>query len=135
MSYEFLEHTADVKFHATGKTIEEAYINSAKALFETIYGKIKIKERVEKEIKVEGEDLSSLLYLFLEEFLFLLDSQNLIFSKIKELKISKNKLGAVIVGDYAKNYSFTNDVKAITYNDMIIEKRKGLWVIEGVFDV
>jgi SHS2 domain-containing protein len=133
--YEFLEHSADVKFRAFGKSIEEAFVNSAKALFETIYGGLKVKQKIKKEFVVEGDEIRGLLYSFLEEFLFLLDSEGLVFSRVDVKKIDKFKFDVVCYGDFAKNYGFSNDVKAITYSDMIVELKSGVWVIEGVFDV
>jgi len=135
MKFKFLEHTADVKFVAFGKDKEEAFENSALALKETICGKAKIKEDRERKIKVEGKDLESLLYVFLEEILFLLDGENFIISKVKNLKINGFALHATIVGDETKNYHFTNKVKAITYNDMLIEHDKDKWKIQAVLDV
>lgn len=134
-AYKFLEHTADVKFRAKGKTIEESFVNSAKALFETIYGETKIKPKIKKQIKIKGEDKKNLLYLFLEEFLFLLDSENLLFSEVKEITIKDNTLKALFIGDNSGNYKFSNPVKAITYNDMILKKIKENWIIEVVLDV
>jgi SHS2 domain-containing protein len=135
MKFKFLEHTADIKFLAFGKNKEEAFENSALALKEVICGKIKIKENKEKKIKVKGKDFESLLYVFLEEILFLLEGKNFIISSIKELKIKGFNLSAVIVGDETKNYHFSNKVKAVTYSDMIIEHDKGKWKIQAVLDV
>jgi len=124
--FKFLEHTADVKFQAEGKNIEEAFENAALALKETIARNIEVKVEKERKIKVEGEDLESLLYNFLEEFLFLLDAEDFLFSKIKNLRIEKKKSGyelkAEILGDSASRYNFSNDVKAITYNDMFVKE-------------
>jgi len=135
MKFKFLEHTADVKFVAFGKKKEEVFENSALALKEVICGKIKIKDDKVKKIKVEGKDLESLLYVFLEEIIFLLEGENFIISRIKSLKISKFNLSAVILGDETKGYHFTNKVKAITYNDMLVEQDKGKWKIQVVLDV
>ena len=42
MKYRFLSHTADVKFKAYGKTLNESFENSALAMFNVMYtGKIK----------------------------------------------------------------------------------------------
>ncbi len=133
--FKFLKHTADVKFSAEGKTLEEAFTNSALALKETITRNVKIASKIKKEINVEGKDSESLLYNFLEEFLFLLDSESFIFSRIENLNISKNKLNAVVYGDKMENYGFTNDVKAITYSEMKIKKNNLGYSIVGVFDV
>ena len=137
MSYRFLEHTADVKFLASGKSLEQAFVSAADALIETIAGKIKILGNKEKKIKVEGKDLESLLYNFLEEFLFLLDSEDFLVGGVKELKINENEftLNAVVAGDKAENYKFTNDVKAITYNEMFVKKEKNKYIVQVVVDV
>jgi SHS2 domain-containing protein len=80
-----------------------------------------------------------LLYNFLEEFLYLLDAENFILAEIKSLEIKKDKnknkqkkfiLSASVFGDKATNYEFSNDVKAITYNDMkVLEKNSSAEII------
>lgn len=124
MTYKFLEHTADVKFQASGNTVEDAFTEAAMALKETICGKIKVKDKIKKKIEVEGEDKEALLYNFLEEFLFLLDAKDFLLGKITEIKIVGSNVKAEIVGDKASNYKFTNDVKAVTYNQMFVKKEK-----------
>ena len=213
MSYEFLEHTADVKFRAEGAGLNEMFISAAEALSETIRGDIMILEQSEKSFSVEGKNMEGLLYNFLEEFLFLLDAEDFLVSRIKSLALlqvpseegkingvgknvnaskgggnidlqysrpkgnqgfppaplgdtftgtSSNLVGAnypsnrisckssnvekdtdnknlrlncVVVGDAAKNYKFTNDVKAVTYSDMVVREENGKFVCEVVLDV
>ena len=135
MRYKFLEHTADVKFRAFGKTLEEAFSNSALALVETMTRNIKIKPRIKKNISVSGSDLENLLYNFLEEFLFLFDSERFVFAKIEKIEIKDNKLEAEILGDNADNYNISNDVKAVTYNSMFVKIEKGKVTIQVVLDV
>ena len=133
--FKFLEHTADVKFQAFGKKVEEVFENSALAFKETVCGKRKIKEEKEKIIKVNGRDFESLMYVFLEKILYLLEAEGFLISKVKEIKINKFTLKAVLIGDSAKNYKFTNSVKAITYSEMFIKKRGNRWISQVVLDV
>jgi len=138
MKFKFLEHTADIKFQAFGKNLEEAFENSALAMFNSMSDK-KIKTITNKKIKVEGKDLENLLYTFLEELLFLLDSKNFFVSKTK-LKITEGKnkkfiLNADIFGDDAKKYGMKIDVKAVTYNEMFVKKTGKNWVCQVVLDV
>jgi len=135
-TFKFLEHTADIKFRAFGKSIEEAFSNSALAMFNSMY-KEKIKEEKEIEISVEGHDLISLLYNFLEELIFYLDSENFFLSIIKEIKIDKEKfkLSAKLGGDNAENYKIGLDVKAITYSDMQVLEKDKKWLTQVVLDV
>jgi len=134
--FKFLEHTADIKFQAFGSSLEEAFSNSALAMKEAMC-KEKIKAKIRKKIKVKGKDNGSLLYNFLEELLFLLDSENFVLSGVEKIKISKDKnnLAAEIIGDNAKNYEFDLDVKAVTYNSMFVKQEKGKFIIQVVLDV
>lgn len=133
MKFRFLEHTADIKFQAFGKSIEEVFENSALAMFNTMY-EGKIKKKIKKKISVEGKDNENLLYNFLEELLFLLDSEEFFTSETK-VKIEDKILKAEILGDKAENYEMDVDVKAVTYNEMFIKKIKDKWIGQVVLDV
>jgi SHS2 domain-containing protein len=139
MSYEFLEHTADVKFKADGASWDEMFRNAAGALNETIRGDIKILELEEKSFEVEGRDLEILLHNFLEEFVFLLDANDFLVSKIKFIRVEiidgGGKISCSVVGDKAQNYKFTNDVKAITFNEMVVREEEGIYSCNVVLDV
>lgn len=121
--FEILEHVADGKFRAYGKNIEETFSNAALAMFSLMTDTKKVKGKIKKKFSVEGKDLKNILYNFLEELLFLLDSQGFLLKDIKKLKIVKNKLSAEIIGDKAKNYEIYGDVKAVTYNSMEINEK------------
>jgi SHS2 domain-containing protein len=146
--YKFLEHTADVKFQAFGESLEKVFENSALALKQIIAEDISVRNKINKKITIEEKDLESLLYNFLEEFLVLIDSENFLLGKIKKIKILENvknpnemkyQLIAEVLGDNCKNYIFTNNVKAITYNEMFVKKErlgsKIQWISQIVVDV
>ena len=129
--FKFLEHTADIKFQAAGETLEEAFENSAFAMFNVMYdGKVKGAELV--KINAVGKDFESLLYNFLEELLFLFESRHFFPSKIKNLKIDKKnfKLRAELLGDSSYNYEIHLGVKAVTYNDMFVRKEKNKYICQ-----
>ena len=135
--FEFLEHTADIKFRAFGKTLEEVFENSASALKEILVGDEKVKKNIKKNISVKGKDYESLLYNFLEEFLILFDSENFLLSDVKSIKIDEKNLTAEaeVSGDDAKDYQIDEHIKAITYNEMYIKKTKKGWEAQVVVDV
>lgn len=135
MKYKFIPHTADIQFQAFGKNIDEAFKNSILALKESISGKIKIKSKIKKQIKISGKDSESLLYKVLEEIIYFFDGENFVISKIKNLKIKNNILYAEILGDKTENYNFTNKVKAVTYSEMFIKKEGKKWIVQVVLDV
>ena len=138
--FEFLEHTADAKFQAYGKSMEEAFSNAALAMFSIITDTKKIKKNIKKGIESKGHDLKSLLYNFLEELLFLIDTEHFLLNHIEELTIHKKEkeyfLEAIVVGDrYSKQYKTTGDIKAVTYNEMEIKEEKGKVMVQVVVDI
>jgi len=135
--FEFIEHTADIKFQAFGSSIEESFENAGLAMFNIMFSG-KVKGKLKKSIKVKGKDNESLLYNFLEELLFLLDTKDFFISscrvKIKDSKKGK-ELWAELFGDSVKNYETNIDVKAVTYNDMFVRQEGKKWICQVVVDV
>ncbi len=142
MGYKFLEHTADLKVSVEEKSLEGAFISAALAMRQAIAENIKVNGTSSRIIASEGRDLEDLLYKFLEEFLFLLDAENLLLAEIEDLEISGDEktgynLSAKILVDKASNYQFSNDVKAITFNDMFVkdDKKNNKAKLQFVLDV
>ena len=134
MKYEFLEHTAEIKFKAYGKSLEEAFENAVLALSSYIGRDKKIKSKGKKEIEIEGKDKKNLLYNLLEEMIFLFDSENFIVSK-SSIKLNDNSLKVQFYGDDSSNYKGLNHVKSPTYSEMLVEKAKNKWTLQAVLDV
>ena len=135
MPYEFLPHTADLKVRARGETVEAAFIESAMALKEAICGNIEIASRDRRSIRVEGHDLESLLYNFLEEIIYLLDAEAFMIAGVADVRLADGFLEAELTGSGAAGYDFANSVKAVTYSEMTVKQDGGTWVTEFVLDV
>jgi SHS2 domain-containing protein len=126
---------ADVKFFAEAKTLEKLFEECAMAMFKVMTEGTILKNKIFKNINVHGKTNEELLYNFLEEFIFLLDSENFMANKIDNLKINNNTIEAKISGDYANNYIFSNSVKAVTFNEMKIKHNKDVWNTTCILDV
>lgn len=133
MKFKFLEHTADIKFQAFGKTIGEAFENSALAMVSAM-GCKNVAGNKKRKVSVSGNDYENLLYNFLEEILILLDSEGLILSSVN-VRVEGYDLEAEVICDDASKYNFSSGVKAVTYSEMFVKKVKGLWVCQVVLDV
>jgi len=141
MKYTFFEHTADMGVEAEAPTLEQVFSLTALGMQNMISDTSKVEEATSRIINVEAEDLKSLLYDFLEQFLILFDSEGLLFSRIevKSIKQEENiyKLESKAYGD---NFSSTKHeskthVKAVTYHGMIVEKRGENWFTHVLFDI
>ena len=125
--YSYLKHTADAKFHAFGHSLEEAFENAALATAGLMWDWTRINPERKYPIEVKGHDLQQLLFSFLEEVLFLLDSRMFLLHSVEEVQIKEDDglyvLRAIFLGDNLKDdYEIFGDVKAITYNEMQVEK-------------
>jgi len=138
MKFKFLEHTADAKMQAFGATLEEAFSNAALGMFNVMVDTSKIKQVKKHLFTIKSENEESLLYDFLEQLLFLTDSEGFLLSEVLELTIIRNKvltLVAKVIGDNHTNQEVHSYIKAVTYSEMFIKKEKGKYVMQVVFDI
>lgn len=138
MKFKFLEHTADAKMQAFGPTLEEAFKNAALGMFNVMVDTSKIKQIKKHQFEIESENEESLLYDFLEQLLFLVDSENFLLSEVLELSITKGEkltLKAEVTGDTHTDQEVRSYIKAVTYSEMFIKKEDNKYTIQVVFDI
>lgn len=142
VGYRFLDHTADVSVEIRGRSLEEAFEQTAYSLMETITPNLKlISPETERIITIEAEDKEALLFDFLTEFLYLFDVNELVFNKINIQPIKKDQekylLKAIVRGEKfdKRKHELGSEVKAITYSFMEIEEKKNKVKINIVFDI
>ena len=122
IKFEYLSHTADAKFKAYGHNLEEQFINAAYATFNIMFDPNKVEPLIKKEIVLEAKKTESLLYDWIDELLFYLDSEKWFLARIEKLEIKHNKLTATLYGDDYTKYSTEGHVKGVTYSEMEIKE-------------
>ncbi len=123
-TYEFLEHTADEKFHVVATDLNDAFATAVTAFYEIMLGKQKVAKKYTQEIILSAPKLMSLLYDFLNELVFYFDDVGLILQYVDELEINKSEEGyflrAILSGDKQYDYDLVTEIKNMTYSDMEI---------------
>lgn len=140
MGYEFLEHTADVYVSAWGDTIEEAFANAAKATMEVITDTGKVEPEKDFEVSLEAGDMESLLYLWLEEVIFMVDAEGRLFSGFQVSEVTggeESRLYATLKGEEfdPARHEQRQAVKAVTYHMMEITEKDDRHFLKFVLDV
>ncbi|QEE14719.1 archease [Promethearchaeum syntrophicum] len=140
--YEFLNHPADVWVHAWGKTFEEAIENCVYSLMETMFEGSIIESKITRDIVIEEETKGSLLVAFLSEFLYIFDTDYLIFNHVKIDPIITNSAGKIELHAKCQGEVFDQlkhipdiEVKAITYSYLEINEEKNRTEIKIVYDI
>ena len=134
--FEIVDHTADVGIRAYGTDMKEAFANAAKALFSLIVEPDDTEEGIQRDIELTAPDQESLLVEWLNEFIYLFDAENVIFSRFEITQLSDTQLKARGYGckiDIARHKPRMG-VKAATYHMLEIEKDDGCKV-QVLFDI
>jgi SHS2 domain-containing protein len=131
--YRILPHTADGKFQAFGRTLEEAFGNAALATASLMWDWTKVEPRVRHFVHVRGIDREQLLVKFLGETIYLFETKQFLLGKVDGLRIRPEfegvSLDALLGGDtISARYELYGEVKAVTYNDLKIEECDGFTV-------
>jgi len=131
--YEILEHKADLKIRAFGKKKEELFLNMLTGLMENLRPE-GIGKKEKREIKIDSQDLETLLVDFLSEVLYLSQVNKEIYNNIKFKKFTNTELEGELIGQ--KVGRFGEDIKAVTYYDLDVhQKEDGAWEATVLFDI
>lgn len=139
-SFRFLEHISDVYVEAVGATLEEAFSQAANAVFETMTDFATIEPREKHPVKLRTEDLESLLFEWINYFLYLFDVNRLLFSRF-DIKIRKVRKGYDLTGDCwgeefnAEKHPAKTEIKAPTYSLMEIIQEPSKITLRFVVDI
>ena len=138
--YEYFEHTADAKFRAYGTTLEEAFQNAAVAMLNVMIDTSKLSNEVSEKIELTSADLDGLVVDWLSELLYLFEVEQVVFGNFKIDNITEQdgeySLSAIAYGEPLdlSRHKFDTEVKAVTYNELKVEKITGGWVVQVVVD-
>jgi len=131
--YETLEHKADLRIRAFGKTKEELFLNMMKGMMESMRSE-GIKKGENRKIKITSPDLGALLVDFLSEVLYLSQVNKEIYKDVRFKKFTDTELKGELTGQKVER--FGEDIKAVTYHGLEICQRKdGTWEAIVLFDI
>jgi len=134
MRYRLLEHTADAMVEVHGTTLGERYANAAYALFDQITDVTKVEPKGEVKIVLSAETREQLLVDFLQELLFIHDTEDLVFGRFS-VETNGRTLEAHISGEEfdEKKHTKRSVVKGVTYHKLEFDDEKGTLTV--LFDV
>ncbi|MDY6836986.1 MAG: archease [Thermodesulfobacteriota bacterium] len=135
--YEYIEHTGDLGFKAYGKTLQELFINAARALFHVLVSPETIEEKEKRGVTVEAAALDELMVSWLGELLYLFDTQGLLLKGFEIKTLTENRLEATVRGETMdlRRHEIKTGIKAITYHQLYVREENGLWKAQVILDL
>lgn len=137
LRYESTEHTADLGMKAYGATLKEAFENAAFGMFDLMVALDETPESTQIEISAEADDTESLLVAFLNELLFVFETEGLALKRFdvvewdEQTHLRALAWGAPLTEDQERR----EQIKACTYHDVRVERTSEGVEVEVLFDV
>jgi len=137
--YQILPHTADGKFRAHGRTLEEAFANAALATASLMWDWSTVEARLSHHVLVTGRDKEQLLVKFLGELIYLFETQEFLLAGVDGLRIRQGADGWTLEAEFrgdtvSDRYEIYGGVKAVTYNELKVSEGDGV-VLQVVVDM
>ena len=137
LSFEFLDHPADIGFRAYGPSLPGLFINCACALVSLVHDVSDITSAQRIPIAAEGSDYESLLVNFLNEVLYYIDGKRLAFRDFTIEELDDVHINCIGTGEPrdTERHGSKAVVKAVTYHQLRIAREGDHWIAEVYVDI
>jgi SHS2 domain-containing protein len=140
MSFEYLDHEADVGIRAYGATLEEAFCEGARAMFNVMADIKSVEARRSLEVECSANSVTSLFVEWLNALLAQADIEGMLFSEFEAAISEKDgvyELKGMARGEDIdpQKHELHTEVKAATYAGLTYEKTEDGYVLQCIVDV
>lgn len=135
--FKTIEHTADTGFEVHGATLVELFENAGLVLFHLLWNSRAQPDDQPVAIQVSGLDPEELLVSFLEEFIYLQDAREFVFTRLSVQEVGSERVSATAWGHlFQKGMDEARlVVKAVTYHQIRVREDNSGWVARVVLDI
>jgi SHS2 domain-containing protein len=129
--YRWVEHTAELELQIDAPTQEALFADALEA-FEELVGDDPAGEPARHELVVRAADPAVCLVEWLEELVFLAETEDFVPERIVSIDLGDGELRAEVAGRRDRP---SHLVKAVTYHGLLLEERANGWHARVVLDV
>jgi len=134
--FEIIEHTSDIGIRAEGIELAQAFANAARGMFSLITDIEKVDEVLYRDVEVTAPDREALLVEWLNELIFLFDTEQLLLKRFYISELTDTRLKARCYGEKVdrSKHELRIGIKSATYHMVKIEKNSN-YQVQVLFDV
>ncbi|HEY0757566.1 MAG TPA: archease [Ktedonobacteraceae bacterium] len=135
--YEAFEHTADIGLHVYGQTLPVLFLNAAAGMESLMVAPAQIETRVSREVYAEGHDLVALLIAWLNELVFLFDTEYLLLKQFEISDFTGTSLRATVSGEpyNSARHDLSSAIKAVTWHEAEVSVEAMGYRARIIFDI
>lgn len=131
MTYRWVEHTAELELEVDADT-EPGVFADALAAFAELLGDNAGGDVETRDVEATGHDRPALLADWLEELIFLAETEGFTPERLDEIDLRRDRATAVVAGRRGQPSPL---VKAVTYHGLEFRQEHGRWRARVVLDV
>jgi SHS2 domain-containing protein len=141
MSYQYLDHTADLGIRASGNTLEQAFEQGAQAMLDAIADVPSPSPQLVCQISSSAPDIPALFCEWLNELLYQADVHRALWQNARVTHLEQTgsewKLQGVAYGEPldGAHHTLHTEVKAATYAGLSYRRSEGQHILECVLDL
>lgn len=135
--FRFLDHGGDVGVEVLGASLSELFQNAAEAFFRIITDPKTVRRKQSRRLTLKGETPEQLLVAWLNELLYLFETERLLLSRFRIDRIDEGSLEAHAEGETydERRHPIKTLVKAVTFHQLQLHEEEGLWKARIIFDL
>jgi len=135
--FRFIDHTGDLAIEVFGKNLTDLFRNLGEAFTEIITDPKTVRARESRHISLKADQIEDLLVRWLNELIFLFDTQGFLFKGFDVTLTEYGSLKATGEGEpYDENrHSIKTTVKGATYHQLELIQDDGMWKGRVILDL
>jgi SHS2 domain-containing protein len=135
-SFQFIDHTADAGILVKAPTLEGMFETAGLGFSELVTRVDSLNCLIQRQFRLQEDDMETLLVSWLQELLYLLDTEGLIFGRfqvnLKDFSLEATAWGEVFDPEI---HTMKTEIKAVTYHQLeVVEDDQG-WQAQVIFDI
>lgn len=142
MPFEYKDHTGEAWLVGIGKTLEEAFAEGARALFQLMVEIDRVEPTVSTAIDARSDRLDTLFVAWLNKLIVRKDVEGLVYARFDPIRMEQPhpdeyRLHATAWGEPldADRHDPKVDVKAATYSELCCKRTERGYEVECVVDL
>lgn len=140
MGYRFVEHTADLGIEVWGESLDELFAEALVAFTDTLTEVERVDEQREVTIELSAPGLEELLVAWLEELLFLYETEGLLCRRAEVAVVELPDGPTLAAGAFGEVHDLDRQplktlVKAITYHRLAVTRKAGGYRAQVILDL
>jgi SHS2 domain-containing protein len=135
--FKFIDHTADIGIEVYGESLSLLFQHAAEGLLHIITVPERIREKESRDISVTANGVEELLVNWLNELIYLFETDGLLFRRFEILDLGDYFIQAVAFGEIFDegHHPILRTIKATTYHQLHVTRGKAGWEARIIFDL